>query len=72
MTIKVRSLGTNTLIGIGDVNNQDFTLKSVGDSKTYIAPIIRGDTKPFELTDYWVLGNNGANDGVIEIDAIVD
>lgn len=72
MTVKVRTLGTNTQIGIGDVNGQSFNLIAAQDAMTHIAPIIKGDTVPFDLLDFWVVGDNPANDGVIEVNAIVE
>ncbi len=68
-TIKVRSLGTNTYIAIGDRHGQVFRLSSAGDSKTYQAQMKSGSEIPFDLLEFRVVGDNAANDGVLEIDA---
>lgn len=69
-TIKVRSLGTNTYIAIGNYSDgQPFRLTGVGDSKTYQAPMKNGSEVPFDLTAFRATGDNAANDGVLEIDA---
>ncbi len=71
-TIKVRDIGTNTYIGIGDYNGTPFRLTSAGDSKTYIAPVRNGSDIPFDLSGFRVLGDNAADDGVLEIDAVIE
>lgn len=68
-TVKVRSLGTNTYIAIGDRHGQVFQLTSAGDSKTYPAQVKNGSEIPFDLLEYRVKGDNAANDGVLEIEA---
>lgn len=60
-TLKVRTLGTNGYIAIGDVNNQEFRFTNIGDSFTY------QDLPPdFSLKSIWVIGDNAANDGILE------
>lgn len=68
-TIKVRDIGTNTYIAIGDRHGQVLRLTSTGDSKTYPAKIKNGSEVPFDLLEYRVTGDNAANDGILEIDA---
>lgn len=72
MTLKVRTLGTNTYIGVGDKDAEEFRFVAINDSKTYIAPIIKGTAVPFDLLDFFLKGDNPANDGVIECDALVE
>lgn len=61
-TAKVRTLGTNTYIALGDVNNQEFRMNFDGDAFTYAdLPL------SFSLKEIWVIGNNVAADGVLEV-----
>jgi len=71
MTVKVRNMGSNTYISVGDVNSQDFRLTSANDSKTYIAPVKNGSDQPFLVNAIWVIGDNAANDGVLECEAMI-
>jgi len=61
-TAKVRTLGTNTYIALGDVNNQEFRMNFAGDAFTYADLPVN-----FSLKEIWVIGDNVANDGVLEI-----
>lgn len=61
-TVKLRTLGTNTYVALGDINNQEFRLVNSGDSFTF------GDLpQDFNLHDVYVIGDNVANDGEIEV-----
>lgn len=61
-TAKVRTLGTNGYIALGDVNNQEFRMNFAGDAFTY------ADLPPnFSLKEIWVTGDNAAADGVLEV-----
>lgn len=66
VTVKVRSLGTNTVIDLGDFSTQEFRLTSVGDSFT-IVDVPGG----FDLQKLWIGGDNAANDGVVEVFGMV-
>ncbi len=61
-TVKVRSLGTNTYLAIGDKSLREFRLTAVNDSFTFV------DIPPggIDLNLLWVQGDNVANDGVLE------
>jgi hypothetical protein len=61
-TIKVRSMGSNTVIDLGDRNTQEFRLTAVGDSFTFVD--IPGG---FDLQSLWIGGDNVANDGIVEV-----
>jgi hypothetical protein len=65
-TIKVRSLGTNTVIDIGDFSAQEFRLTAVNDSFT-IVDVPGG----FDLQSVWIGGDNAANDGIVEVFGLV-
>ncbi len=70
-TVKCRSLGSNTYIGLGDFSTRSFRLTAVGDSLTFVTSDIVKDEpagpEGIDLHDVWCDGDNGANDGVIEI-----
>lgn len=61
-TAKVRTLGTNSFIALGDVNNQEFRMNFAGDAFTYADLPLN-----FSLKEIWVIGDNAADDGVLEI-----
>lgn len=69
LTCKVRSLGTNTYIGVGTPDRQQFRLISEGDSFTWIAPVIRGTDIGFNIRDFYCIGDQA--NGVLEISAVV-
>lgn len=61
-TAKVRTLGSNTYIALGDTNNQEFRMNFDGDAFTY------ADLPPsFSLKEIWIVGDNAAADGVLEV-----
>lgn len=65
-TIKVRSMGSNSVIDMGDFSSQEFRLTAVGDAFT-IVDVPGG----FNLQSVWVGGDNAANDGVLEVFGLV-
>ncbi|MDD3461915.1 MAG: hypothetical protein PHW28_11515, partial [Mesotoga sp.] len=68
LTVKVRSLGTNTYIAFGAAATPAFRFTGVGQSHTFIAPIMNGNTIPFKVNDIIVLGDGAT--GVLEISGV--
>jgi hypothetical protein len=68
VTVKVRSMGTNSYIRLGTAATPGMRLTAVSQAYTFIAPDINGNTAPLILEGLIVLGD-GAN-GVLEISGI--
>ena len=67
-TVKVRSLGTNTYIGIGAVS-QNYRFTAAGQSHTWIAPTLNGSVIPLSIHGMNVIGDGAT--GVLEIKGIM-
>ncbi len=67
LTVKVRSMGTNTYIGIGSTS-QSFRLTGASQSYTFTAPIINRSVVPLLMDTVNVVGDGAT--GVLEISGI--
>lgn len=67
ITIKIRSMGTNTNIDVGGASVQAFRFKNINDSFTFHAPFCPVKLIPLVIHDIWVKGDTASGAGVIEI-----
>lgn len=68
ITLKVRSMGTNTYIGFGAAATPAFRFTGVSQSYTFIAPMMFGSVLPISAKSIVVLGDGAT--GVIEVTGI--
>ncbi len=69
ITVKCRTLGTNTYIGIGSIS-QNLRFTSAGQSMTFIAPIVNGTIIPLKIADLMVIGDVSGGAGILELSGI--
>jgi len=69
MTVKVRAMGTNNYIGFGAAATPAFRFTGVGQSHTFIAPVMAGSIIPFKVKHTMVTLGDGAN-GVLEVTGV--
>jgi len=65
LTVKCRTIGTNTYIGIG-TNNMNFRFTAAQQAVTFIAPQINGSVVPFLIGSLKVTGDVAGGAGVLE------
>lgn len=68
LTLKVRSMGTNTYIAFGTSATPNFRFSGVGESHTFVAPTVNGTVIPFLGSKIRVLGDGAT--GVVEVTGI--
>jgi hypothetical protein len=68
ITVKVRSLGTNTYIAIGAAATPAFRFTGASQSHTFVAPVMYGNVIPFAAKNIVVVGDGAT--GVLEITGI--
>lgn len=68
LTVRVRTLGTNSYIAVGTTNRSVRLVK--GEFELYTAPVINGSTVPLMLDNLSVIGDVAGGGGVVEIHGI--
>jgi hypothetical protein len=68
-TVKCRTLGTNTYIGIGGTS-QSFRFTAAGQAMTYISPVVGGNMIPLDIFNMYVIGDAAGGLGILEISGI--
>jgi hypothetical protein len=68
LTLKVRSMGTNTYIAFGTSAVPAFRFTGASQSHTFIAPTIKGSVIPFIAGDIGLIGDGAT--GVVEVTGV--